>query len=66
MPRSGGSVADLFDFHFLCVMLHDAARNVMRLHIVETSEPALAIPNEVPIEGSMGGWVWQNQEPVVI
>ena len=26
-----GRLPQLFDFHSLCVMLHDAARNVMRL-----------------------------------
>ncbi len=57
----------LFDFHFLGVLLHDESRNVMRLHILETSDPAFEqSPNEVPIEGSITGWVWQNQQPVVI
>jgi formate hydrogenlyase transcriptional activator len=57
----------LFDFQSISVMLHDGARNVMRLHILETSEPAFRqLPDEVPIEGSITGWVWRNQEPVVV
>jgi formate hydrogenlyase transcriptional activator len=57
----------LFDFQSISFMLHDGARNVMRLHILETSEPAFRrLPDEVPIEGSITGWVWQNQEPVVV
>ena len=37
------------------------------LHIVETSEPAMRqLPNEVPIDGSLAGSVWQKQEPLVI
>jgi formate hydrogenlyase transcriptional activator len=57
----------LFDFQSISFMLHDEARNVMRLHILETSEPAFRqLPDEVPIEGSITGWVWQNQEPVVV
>jgi len=48
-------------------MLHDASRNVMRLHIMETREPAFGqLPAEIPIEGSISGWVWQNQPPVVV
>jgi formate hydrogenlyase transcriptional activator len=57
----------LFDFQSISFMLHDGVRNVMRLHILETSEPAFRqLPDEVPIEGSITGWVWQNQEPVVV
>ena len=57
----------LFDFSHLGVILHDGTRNVMRLHLVETCEPTqLQAPTEIPMEGSIAGWVWQNQEPVVI
>src|SRR5262249_4898419 len=56
----------LFNFHNLGVVLHDQSRNVLRLHILETTEPAIhALPDEVPIEGSISGWVWQNQRPFV-
>ena len=57
----------LFDFSHLGVIFHDGTRNVMRLHLVETCEPTqLEPPIEIPMEGSIAGWVWQNQEPVVI
>ncbi len=57
----------LFEYKSISFMLHDGARDVMRLHILETSEPAFRqLPDEVPIEGSITGWVWQNQEPVVV
>jgi formate hydrogenlyase transcriptional activator len=58
---------NLFDFSRLGVMLHDETRNVMRLHLLETCEPTeWQAPTEVPMEGSIAGWVWQNQEPVVV
>jgi formate hydrogenlyase transcriptional activator len=58
---------NLFDFNYLGVFLHDAARNVMRLHILETCEPtSWQSPSEIPIEGSVAGWVWENQQPLVI
>ena len=61
-----GHLRKLFDFHYLGVVLHDGARNVMRLHVVEITDPALEhTPTEAPIEGSVAGWVWQNQKPFV-
>ena len=57
----------LFNFRDLGVMLHDGSRNVMRLHLLETCAPTKwKPPTEVPMEGSIAGWVWQNQEPLVV
>jgi formate hydrogenlyase transcriptional activator len=57
----------LFDFSYLGVFLHDGTRDAMRLHILETCEPTLwQAPSEIPIEGSVAGWVWRNQQPLVI
>lgn len=58
---------DLFKFHDIAVMLHDKTNNVMRLHVLEACEGLPREPvTEVPIEGSIAGWVWQNQQPVVV
>jgi formate hydrogenlyase transcriptional activator len=57
----------IFEFQSISVMLHDESQNVMRLHILEASEPAFQqAPAEVPTDGSITGWVWRNQQPVVI
>jgi formate hydrogenlyase transcriptional activator len=57
----------LFDFSHLGVLIHDTSRNAMRLHLLETCDPTQwQAPTEVPMEGSIAGWVWQNQEPVVV
>jgi formate hydrogenlyase transcriptional activator len=57
----------IFDFQAISVMLHDEPRNVMRLHILEASEPAFQqAPHEVPTDGSITGWVWRNQQSVVV
>jgi formate hydrogenlyase transcriptional activator len=57
----------LVDFSHLGVMLYDAKRNVMRFHLLETCEPPeRQSPAEVPMEGSISGWVWEHQEAVVI
>jgi formate hydrogenlyase transcriptional activator len=55
------------DFDFLTLVLHDPARNVMRLHILETRIPGeKPTGNEAPIEGNPSGWVWQTQQPFVV
>ncbi|MCA1578328.1 MAG: sigma 54-interacting transcriptional regulator [Acidobacteria bacterium] len=57
----------LVDFSHLGVLLYDKKHNVMRFHLLETCEPTEAqAPLEVPMEGSIAGWVWQNQDAVVI
>lgn len=58
---------DLFKFRDIGVMLHDEARNVMRLYVLEACEGALREPiTEVPIEGSIAGWVWQHQQHAIV
>ncbi|HEY6943611.1 MAG TPA: sigma 54-interacting transcriptional regulator [Candidatus Acidoferrum sp.] len=57
----------VIDFDFLTLVLHDAARNVMRLHTLESRVPVEKHTGaEVAIEESPSGWVWQNQQPYVI
>jgi formate hydrogenlyase transcriptional activator len=47
-------------------MLHDGAGEVMRLHVAETDVLAMReFPTEFPIEGSISGWVWQNQQAFI-
>jgi len=51
----------------MAVVFHDPKRNLMRCHFLETCIPTKwQPPTEVPIEGSVAGWVWQHQEPVVV
>jgi formate hydrogenlyase transcriptional activator len=57
----------VIDFDFLTLILHDATRNVMRLHILETHVPTdKATGGEMPVEGTPSGLVWQTQEPFVV
>ena len=57
---------NLFEFCNLGVVLYDESRNALRLHILESIEPGVrAIPDELPIEGSISGWVWENQRPFI-
>jgi len=57
----------LFDFSHLGVLLPSNDQNALQLHLIETCEPTQwETPKEVPLEGSIAGWVWQNQQAVVV
>lgn len=50
----------------ITLALHDRDRNVMRLYLLETTQPASAFPQgEFPVEDIPEGWVWQHQKPFV-
>jgi len=55
-------------FDFLNLVLHDAASNSMRLHILETTTGQTPdVPEMVfPADDSPSGWVLQHQEPLTI
>ena len=54
-------------FDYINLVLHDPARNVMRLHLLVTPEPSTISPGlELPIDGSPGGYVWKTQQPLVV
>ena len=53
-------------FDFFTLVLHDPARNTMRLHILETREGSeVKGPEELPVDASPSGWVWQHQQPFI-
>jgi formate hydrogenlyase transcriptional activator len=57
----------LVHFDYLNLVLYDAVRQRMRLHVLETSEPVTIQPGrEFPVEDSPGGWVVTNQRPLVV
>ncbi|PYU69459.1 MAG: Fis family transcriptional regulator [Acidobacteria bacterium] len=62
-----GRLHSVVDFDFLTLVLHDASRNVMRLHVLETRIPSeKPTGSESPVEGNPSGWVWQTQQPFVV
>src|SRR6516225_11728286 len=53
-------------FDFLALVLHEAASNTMRLHVLETAEhvpPGTVIV--LPPEEDPAGLVWQTQQPLI-
>jgi formate hydrogenlyase transcriptional activator len=56
-----------FDFEYLGLRLHDDSQGVMRLLISEPRDTSFQHgPDEVSVDGSMSGWVWRTQQPLVI
>jgi formate hydrogenlyase transcriptional activator len=54
-------------FDYINVLLHDPARNVMRLHILVAPEHStIRAGLELPMDGSMAGLVWTTQQPLTI
>src|SRR5262245_5055770 len=54
-------------FDYINLVLHDAARNVMRLKLLVTPEPSTISPGlELPVDASPGGLVWNSQEPLLV
>jgi formate hydrogenlyase transcriptional activator len=58
-------LGDVAPAQFTNFFLHDPTRNVMRLHVLEGKDLALA-PIEVPVADSPGGIAWQTQQPLVV
>jgi formate hydrogenlyase transcriptional activator len=54
-------------FDYLILVLHDAANNTIRRHILETSDPSpIHASLALPVEEAPAGWVWQTQQPLII
>jgi formate hydrogenlyase transcriptional activator len=56
----------LVNFDTLWLVLHEPARNVMRVHILETPSGAYLDIVERSIEDAPSGWVWERQEALII
>jgi formate hydrogenlyase transcriptional activator len=62
-----GRLHEVVRFDYLALVLHEAARNTMRLHVLEASEP-IRLPSviDLPLEEDPAGWVWQTQQPLIL
>ena len=50
----------------MSLVLYDAARDCMRLHVLEANAPAEAPRVELPVDQSPAGWVLTHQRPLVV
>ena len=54
-------------FDYINIVLHDPAKEVMRLRLLVTSRPVTIKPGlELPIQESPGGLVWETQQPLTV
>jgi formate hydrogenlyase transcriptional activator len=57
----------VLEFHYLSVVLYDAAQHVMRLHNLESSVRGTLQPGATfAVEDIPSGWVWQHQQPLIV
>src|SRR5437773_7388763 len=56
------------NFEYMRLLLHDSERDVMRLHTLEAPDQKCDVLGcqELPVDESPGGWVWQKQVPLVV
>ncbi len=55
------------DFDFLALILHDAGRAAMRLHVLESSQAArLEVGAEAPVGDGPAGIVFETQQPWIL
>jgi formate hydrogenlyase transcriptional activator len=55
------------NFDYLNLILHDPARNVMRLHILESTMPRKTrLGTEFQTDETPSGWVWETQQPFIL
>jgi formate hydrogenlyase transcriptional activator len=62
-----GSLHRLLEFHYLSVVLYDAAQHLMRLHNLESSVRGTLQTGAVfAVEDIPSGCVWQHQQPLIV
>src|SRR5512135_2211764 len=61
-----GRLHHVVHFDYLALVLHEAATNTMRLHVLGASEPTPIPAIVLPVEDDPAGMVWQIQQPLII
>lgn len=62
-----GWLQQVVGFDYLALLLHDAASDTLRLHLLESAEPLPAQPPKVtPVEGDPMELVLQTQKPLIL
>ena len=61
-----GRLYEVVRFDYLGLVLHEAASQTMRLHILESREPTPRLWVEFPIGELPEGLVWQTQQPLIL
>jgi formate hydrogenlyase transcriptional activator len=59
-----GRLQQVVRFDYLALLLHEAADNTLRMHVLEPPGPTL--PSALPVGDVPPGLVWTAQEPLII
>lgn len=60
-------LSSIISFDYISVLLHDAERDVMRLHLWQTPGEGVLRPDwEASVEGTAAGYAWQTQAPLIV
>jgi len=60
------SLRRVVSFEYLVLVLHDVGRNVMKPYVLSASGPVGNAPEIDVTQDEPAGWVWLNQQPLVI
>src|SRR6266567_4349479 len=60
------SVHDLFPFDSLSSALYSSSRKDMIVRMLDGDADAIGQSTEIPVDGSPSGWVWSNQQPLIL
>jgi formate hydrogenlyase transcriptional activator len=61
-----GRLHHVVRFDYLALLLHEAASNTLRMHLLETSELVPQPSGVIGVADSPPGRVWQTQQPLII
>ena len=53
-------------FDFMSLVLHDAPKDRMRLHVLAANAPSDVPRVELPVDQSPAGWVLTHQQPLIV
>jgi formate hydrogenlyase transcriptional activator len=59
-------VHEIFASDFLTYALHCPAKNILKLHVLESSSGTAEDAIELSVDSSPFGWAWSNQKPLVL
>ncbi len=62
-----GQLQQVVRFDYLCLLLHEAENNTLRLHVLEVLGPAVPSASvNLPVGEVPAGVVWQTQQPFIL
>jgi formate hydrogenlyase transcriptional activator len=62
-----GGLHHVVRFDYLALVLHEAATDTMRLHVIGASAPTPDLPViALPVQDDPAGSVWQTQQPLIL